>query len=84
VEYLDGGIVRVTADALTKEDEKIIEDFFCRLGSSERDGEVGRADMCLELLKIQREKAAAASREKKDLYKSLGICCGIFGSILII
>ncbi len=84
IEYLNDGKIKIAADALTNEDKKILEDFFRRLGSTERDGEVRRADMCLELLKVQREKAQAASREKKDLYKSLGLCCGIFGSILMI
>ena len=66
------------------DDKKTLEDFFQRLGSTERQGEINRAELCLTLLKESREKLVLETKEKSKLYRILGVCGGALVCILVI
>ena len=81
---LSGSDIEITDRFINGQDRRILEEFLLKLGTTEEAGETDRAQLCIEQLRIQRQKAALDYREKSNLYKTLGLCLGIFGSIIFI
>ena len=74
-----------TADCgIDDSERKIIEEFFARLGTTERQGEGSRAELCLSTLKKRNELLAEETAKKAKLYRILGVCGGIFLVIMCI
>ena len=76
--------IDITDNRLNAEDKRILEEYFLKLGTTESESEADRAALCIEQLKVQQKKAAEDCRQKSNLYRTLGLCCGIFGSIILI
>lgn len=81
---LQDGKVLINECGISKDDRKTLEEYFSRLGSTERQGEINRAELCLTLLNESRKKLAEDTKEKSKLYRILGVCGGILGCILVI
>jgi len=75
----------IIADYLVRhEDKRILDEFFKKLGTTERQGEISRAEFCLLTLKESSKQLSAETREKSHIYRILGVCSGILGCILFI
>lgn len=83
IELKDGKIT-VTDCGINKTERKIVEDFFIKLGSTECQGEISRAELCISLLRDEQSRTASQTAEKSKLYRILGVCGGILGCILFI
>ena len=65
-------------------ERKVLYEFFSKLGSTERQGEISRAEFCLSALKESSKRLSVQTREKSHLYRILGVCCGILICIIFI
>ncbi len=74
----------ISDKSLKNRDKEILNEFFSRLGSSEKESEIARAELCLSLLEAERITAAKQIEERSRLYKILGVCAGAVCSILLI
>ena len=81
---IDNGKFKVTSNYITKNTRDILEEFLSRLGSSEKQSEVERAELCLRLLEAEHKVISNQIAEKARIYKVLGVCIGMAGGILLI
>ncbi len=72
------------ADADLKKDKILIEEFFCKLGSSTKKVECDRINNFKIKLKAQLKNAQNESEQKGKIYGTLGICIGLTIAILLI
>lgn len=69
---------------LTLRDREILSALGDRLGETDCDGQLSFLELTEELIKGQREEAAADYSNKGKLYRSVGILCGLAVGIMII
>lgn len=81
---LNDGRVLIEKSSVREKDQKVLEEFFSKLGSTEQSSEIDRADLCLSRLKQSQKELTKETQEKSRLYKILGVCCGLLGCILVI
>lgn len=80
----ENGRVHTADCGIGERERKIIDDFFIKLGTTERQGEINRAELCITLLKERHKHLAEENAQKAKLYRILGVSAGIFGSIIFI
>jgi len=81
---IEDGRIHTADCGIADSERKIIEDFFNRLGTTERQGEVSRAELCLSLLKEKNKIISEETVKKAKLYRILGICGGLFLAIIFV
>ena len=81
---IKNGRVYTTDCGIGERERKIIDDYFTKLGTTERQGEINRAELCITLLKERYNSLAKENAEKAKLYRILGVSAGIFVSIIFI
>lgn len=69
---------------LTLRDREIIAALGDRLGETDSDGQLSFLELTEEMIKSQRDRAAADYLNKGKLYRSVGILCGLAVGIMII
>lgn len=80
----ENGRATVAENLVGKEEKKILDEFFGSLGTTERQGEISRAEFCILTLSESSKRISLQTREKSHLYKILGVCSGILVCILFI
>lgn len=69
---------------LTLRDKELLTALGNRLGETDCDGQLSFLEMTEELIRGQREQAAADFSNKGKLYRSVGILCGLAAGIMVI
>lgn len=69
---------------LTLRDREVLTALGDRLGETDCDGQLSFLEMTEEMIRRQREQAAADYSNKGKLYRSVGILCGLAAGIMII
>ena len=69
---------------LTSRDKEVLTALGDRLGETDCDGQLSFLEMTEELIRGQREQAAADYSNKGKLYRSVGILCGLAAGIMVI
>ena len=80
----DGNKFFISKGVFLEEELKILNDFFNKLGTTEMQGEINRAELCIKLLNEQYEKISKTVDEKAKLYRILGMSAGILVSVMLI
>lgn len=81
---ITGDYVNITGDSLSKEDKKIINEFFLEAGRLDGDRECERARLYIGLLNKQLRDAEEKLLNEGKLWKTLSLCIGIGGGILFL
>ncbi len=79
-----GGYVNLTDDSLTKEDIKIINEFFSGAGRLDGERECERTQLYIGLVEKQLRDAEDNLLNEGKLWKTLSLCIGIGGGILFL
>ena len=74
----------ISREGLSREDAKLLEEFFTPLGLGDTDSQLKRCEVYLELLRRQEAAAIAQAKEKSGLYGRLGFFAGLFIAIMLI
>lgn len=69
---------------LTARDRELLTALGERLGETDCDGQLSFLEMTEELIKGQREQAAADYTNKGKLYRSVGLLCGLAAGIMLL
>lgn len=81
---VDGLDMRVNKGWLTARDKEILDEFFSKLGFSDKKGETDRCAAYLELLKKQEKDAENQVKAKAGLYSKLGFFAGLFIAVVLV
>lgn len=69
---------------LTARDRELLTALGDRLGETDCDGQLSFLEMTEEMIKGQREQAAADYSNKGKLYRSVGMLCGLAAGIMLL
>lgn len=83
VTVLNGGI-SIAEGIFAPQDRQLLEEFFQKLGSSDVTAECERVELYVGLLSRQQEIAAKNAAEQGKLYRTMGLCAGAAGCLLLI
>lgn len=78
------GVICVCEGILAPQDIQLLEEFFGKLGSSDARGECERVELYASLLSRQQETAAKSAEREGKLYRTMGLCAGAAGCLLLI
>ena len=81
---LENGRVQLRDNSLDSGDTEIITDCFSKFGSCDLKGERERLDMYIGMLSDRRENAAKSAAELGRVYRTIGLCAGAAGCLLLI
>ncbi len=79
-----GDYVNLTDDSLSKEDKKIINEFFLEAGRLDGERECERTQLYIGLVEKQLRDAEDNLLNEGKLWKTLSLCIGIGGGILFL